>query len=392
MAIYITDEKYPLVSLSADEAKKYVGTTYPKRKENGEVDLTKSPLTKLLEQKEKEALEELAIKEGKSMEDMRIDGAGAKMDAFQRQLIARGLTGDKPLDAMLTAFWKPEEIGIFAEYVERAILLSENILAEDELAPSDLIASVKQIRGSKTATFPKIRLHGAKSAVPVVEGAGKPAYELVETDIPVNLEEFGFKLRLSHDFRVMETIDTASLVIQELAAENVLRAQVRAMLAICNGLTPGTAIDNMKQKTFTGTLTWKDVLRFLYRTGYPSRFPTILFTGAVADEGSEIDLDIVELLNLAILTDPIAVPGSATENKIPTIRGRALKFCVNANLDNVLYGLNKNLGFIMAENRDIMQNEWEHIADGNIDVYHWKTNWAFGLLTEGAVSKLVKAV
>jgi len=385
--IGIFDKNFPRVTLSKDEVQEHLGVTTPPRDAEGKIDLSQSPLTKLLEKKEREALDRLGEKEGHAL---KIVEHGAELDAFQRQLLTRGIDGSSPMGALLAAFWRPDEIGVFAEYVERAVFLSEHTLQPDEVKPSDIIASTKAVKGSMTATVPRLQLVGTteqKKAKRTVAGAGTKTYELSESEDTYKLEEYGFKLKIQDIAKDSETVDTASLIIQELAAENNLRAEVEKMVELALDATAGTGFDEA-QEFETSTLTWEDILKFFYGGKNASRFPDVIFTTNYA-EGAVIDM--VNILNLATVTDPMAVPGSVTSDVLPTLRGRKLKFHSSTDLKDKLIGIRKNFGFVKAENRNAMQSEWERIATGGWNVYHWKTNKAFGLITDSAITRLVKA-
>jgi len=386
-AIEVGDKEFPKIKLSAEEIKGKLGTTDAPRNADGSIDLSQSPLTKYLAEKERAAFEQLSTKAGAQVT---LAGQGNEMDAFQRQLVARGLDGSSPLSAMLSAFWDPSEIGIFAEYIERAIFLSENTLTKDEIAPSDLITSTKQISGTMSATFPSLNLTSNssddKKAKRTVSGASTKTYELTESDETLNLDEYGFKIKIQDLAKASETVDTASILIQDLAAENVLRAQVSAMVAIAVAASAGTGFNEAREIT-TSSLVWEDILKFFYGGSYPSRFPQFAFT---CNNATGAIISMIKILNLATLVDPIAVPGAATKDVIPALRGRQLKFHAGSTLKDKLIGLNKTVGFIKAENRAATQSEWERVATGGWSVYHWKSNWAFRLITDSAITRLVK--
>ena len=385
--IEVMDKEFPKLKLSAESMKGKLGPVSAPRKPDGTIDLSQSPLTAHLAELERQAFAEMSAKHGSPVE---LVGQGNELDAFQRQLAARGIYGNSPLDAMLSTFWTPDEIGIFGEYIERAIFLSENLLMKDEVTPSDLITSTKQITGTMTATFPRLELTSNstsdKKAKRTVPGAGTKTYELTESDDSVHLDEYGFSVRIQDLARASETVDTTSIIIQELAAENVLRSQVDEMVGIAVAASAGTGFNEAREIS-TATLTWENILNFFYGGSYPSRFPQFAFT---CNNASGAIISMIKILNLAMLTDPIAVPGSATTDTIPLLRGRQLKFHAGSTLKDILVGLNKNVGFMKAENRDATQSEWERIATGGWSVYHWVSNRGFRLMTDSAITRLVK--
>lgn len=383
--ISIFSEEYPKVQLTDREVNALLGQSMKPgdvvRRPDGTIDtkatLANSPLTRALEIKEAQALET----KGNSL----YDNTKRDLDAFERRLYAAGIKPEMTLDVAMTEFYRPDNRGLFPELIERAVLISENTLVNDQVSEADLVGQTINIP-SKSTVATKLSLEGTsgtgdRKPKRVAEGAGSKTYTINETDETVRLKEYGFKLKISDAAKKLSTVDELSLIAQELAAAEVNIAAVSAALdvLIASGYTEVTLAS-------ASTLAWKDILTFFYSN--EMRFsPDFLVTSAYA---SGAVIDIINVLNLANLTDPIGVAGNATQDTIPMLRGRNLKAHEGTKLKDKLVGIRKNLALKKYECRDLIQSEWQRIADGGgFDVYHWRVNRGYHRFVDEAVRILV---
>jgi hypothetical protein len=376
-SIYELD--FPKLALTPQDYKEIlaVSTSEPVRRKDGSIDFSKTPACLALERKEKEALKALGADS--------VEGrAATELDAFQRQLEIRKITNKTNLDI----FWDPQNVGLFPEVVERAVLMSTAELDINELKPEDIIAITKPV-DSKVVLRPKLTLPTpSQKPTKIAQGAEPPTYTITESDETITLSEYGFKIVIGDSAAASQSIDQLQVMVKEIASNEIYRRQVEdaVLIAIAAGFTSVSLASST-------VLTTKDIFKmFLTTGGSRGREPDILFS--VSDDTGAV-ISLVEVLNLSDLRNPIANPGGITSREFPTVLGKPLRFCnVNStggayNLKNKLVGIKKAYGIQKYEYRGVMQSEIERIAKMPGNAFYWRTAIGFNRFTADSVRILV---
>ena len=379
-----SEHLYPKVSLSPAEMVKALADDQPRiiRDASGKLDiratLATSPLTRLFDEKERAALHA----QGDHLSDNAF-----KLDPFERRLFSLGIKGNMTWSAALSVLFDPTNRGVFPEFVERAVLLSENLLADTEVAESDLIANTIPLASTSTEVT-KLEMQGTtgtgdRKVMRTTEGATMRQYVLTHSETTVATKEYGFSLGITDRARLLSTVDQVNLLIQELALENVNRSSVSDALTVLIA-----AVTETRALALATTLTWKDVLLFFYGSQFTStRTPNLIIS---TNDYAGAIISFVNLLALANFTDPIGNPNNATQNIVPLVRNAKLKFYPGSTLSDKLLGVRTSSALNKYENRSLMQSEWERLASSQSDAYYWRTNRVYYCPDAKSVRTLTK--
>lgn len=123
----------------------------------------------------------------------------SNLDAFERQLAARGLVIQGPKSISLDQFYDPDNRILFPEFINREIQAGM-IMSRIQLQVADLIATTTEI---DSGVYDAALLDVGQDfhMKPIGEGAKFPKITITTTKKPVTLRKHGLKLRETYEHR-----------------------------------------------------------------------------------------------------------------------------------------------------------------------------------------------
>jgi len=122
-----------------------------------------------------------------------------KLDAFQRQLAARGLVVNGPRSITLAEFYDPANIVLFPEFIVREVRAGM-VLGPHQLMVADMVGLSTEIDSGvyKAAYLDETADFEPKK---IGEGADFPVLDIKTDNKPISLSKYGFMLRETYEHR-----------------------------------------------------------------------------------------------------------------------------------------------------------------------------------------------
>lgn len=142
---------------------------------------------------------------------------GCNLDAFQRQLAARGLVVHGPRSITLAEFYDPANIVLFPEFIVREVRAGM-VLGPNQLMVSDMIGLSTEI---DSGVYDAAYLNEAevKDNAKIGEGADFPVFDIKTDNKSIKLGKTGFMLRETYEHRRRIRVNKLAVFIRHQARQ-----------------------------------------------------------------------------------------------------------------------------------------------------------------------------
>lgn len=283
---------------------------------------------------------------------------GTKLDAFERQLAARGLVVQGPKSITLAEFYDPDNVVLFPEFISREVRAGM-VLGRHQAMVSDLIAITTMIdSGVYDAAF--LDMSADYSHKEVGESAEFPELTITTANKPVTLKKFGFKLKESYEHRRRIRANKFAAFLRVVGMHLELD---RVELAV-NVLINGNTGNSNAAFTYNDTgLNYNNMVEF-WAEFHPYEASVLIAPKA----------GITDILQLTEFKDPQAGFNFQRTGELVTPLGNMLKRHDTTQLTSKVLGVDQRMslelveesGADMVEAESVITNQTNHIVVSNV--------------------------
>jgi len=197
-----------------------------------------------------------------ALEIMDPSAPDSKVDAFERQLMKRGLIVDGPNAVTVERFYSTEDSALlFPEYIDRQVRIGmqnygriDDIVATRTRIDSDSYKAIRLDLASQADQF-KLKRVGEASPFPTA------TLSLSSSDI--HIYKFGLELQSSYESMRRRKVNTLDIHLQQIGAYMADSKFSAAVDVAVNGDGNSNPIDTVNTST-TGVLTYEDLVDFWF--------------------------------------------------------------------------------------------------------------------------------
>lgn len=283
---------------------------------------------------------------------------GTKLDAFQRQLAARGLIVEGPRSIQLGEFYDPDNIVLFPEFISREVRAGM-VLGRTQLMVSDIIAVSTTIpTGAYNAAF--LDMSQDFSHKEVAEGSDFPVLQITTANKPITLKKYGFTLKESYEHRRRIQANKFAVFLRVVGQHLELDRVELAVNVLING---NTGNSNAATVDSISGLNYNNMIDFWAE--FNPYEPNVL----VAPKAG-----ITSILKLTEFKDPQAGFNFQRTGDLVTPLGNMLKRHDTSQLSSKVLGVDAGMslelveesGADMVEAESIIQNQTNDIVVSNV--------------------------
>lgn len=280
---------------------------------------------------------------------------GVGLDAFQRQLAARGLILSGPNAVTLAEFYdQPDSSVLFPEFIRREILLGR-LIGRFTLKADDVVATTTTI---DTGVYESAVANesSAPSAAPVGQGASFPEVTITISDRVINLVKRGMKIKQSYEHNRRIRVNKMAVFLRMVGWRLELDTAADAVNILINGNTG----QSNAAFAFAGVgLTYNNLVDFWGEfEPYELKLMALDKAGALA------------LFKLAEFKDPLIAAPWLTQGRPITPLGTNVKRHGGSTLTNKVLGVDNEFalekivesGSEMTETDKLIDGQWNEIV------------------------------
>jgi hypothetical protein len=190
-------------------------------------------------------------------------------DAFERQLIVRGLSIYGRTAAQLDAFFQNNSTNrvLFPEFVSRNIRIGQQ-LSRLDVRVADLVALEQTIQGGtyKSADVSEVSADDA-SLKNIAEGGAFPGVLITAAEVEVGLRKYGRKIKGTYEYLRRVQLPVFALVLQFIGIRMEKTQTDDAIDVLINGNPGNSNAAGNTNTAVSGTLTYNDLVQLFLDMG-----------------------------------------------------------------------------------------------------------------------------
>lgn len=280
-------------------------------------------------------------------------------DAFERQLIVRGLSIHGRSAASLDAFYHNASTNrvLFPEFISRNIRIGQRMSRLD-VRTADLIMGEIGIDAGVYRSVDVSEVSGDDASLKsIAEGAAFPAVQLTETDVSVNLKKYGRKIKASYEYLRRVKVPIIALTLQYIGMRIEKNEVADAIDVLINGNTGNSNAAGNTNSAASGTLAFADLVQ--------------LFLDMGSDTNGAFDMrklimnrvNAKKVLAMAEFTDNAAGNTFAQTGEFYSPLGATIKLSESLSND-ILLGVDERFALIRVNENGSQLTETDRIIDG----------------------------
>ncbi len=272
----------------------------------------------------------------------------SKLDAFERQLAARGLVIKGPNSVTLDQFYDPDNRVLFPEFINREIQAGM-LMSKIQLQVADIIATTSEIdSGVYDAAF--LDVGQDFHMKPIGEGAKFPVLTIETATKPVALRKFGLKLKETYEHRRRIKANVFAVYLRLVGQYLQLDMVEDAVGVVINGNSGNSnpaAVDSVS------TLNYDNLVDFFLRF---DAYEANLLVAPIAGIGS--------ILKLSEFKDPLVGWDFQKTGNLVTPMGMRMRKHNSTALTSKLLGVDTRFSVEQVNERGSYLVETDKIIDG----------------------------
>ncbi len=285
-----------------------------------------------------------------------LDGKEIKLDAFERQCAARGLSISGPNAAKLEGFYEvPGNRVLFPEFINRNVRIGQ-LMPSRSARVADMIATESSIDSGvyQAATADGT---GDFSLKRTPQGTQLPTVTVKVTEAPITLAKYGRLIKGTYEYLRRVKVNVFGIVLQFIGMQLEIDQAAIAVDVLINGNTGNNNAAPQDNIAVTGAFTYKDFEKFLLKFGV---FDVQLWIVTMSRAG--------DILDMAEFKDPLVFQFQRTGELISPF-GKQMKLNEGVGDNDILgvdtrFALEKvtEIGSQMTEANKLIDQQWQEIA------------------------------